>query len=133
MSQYDSLRATATRLINQFGRSITVQRNSEPVAANQAKPWEVVAPNRAAPQTVVVNGVVVPIMHKRIDGTAVLKTDKTCYVSAADVETAFDMPLRPLDTIVDSRDARTYVVQDVEDISPGDQLVLFVLQLRGNG
>lgn len=132
MSRYDGFRALATRLITKNGRLVTIQRPGEATPVDATKPWEVTADDKPVPQEGTVRGVIVPIMHKRIDGTAVLATDKTCFISAQDIENSFDMPLQPLDLVVDSVNSRTFVVQDVEDISPGEQYVLFILQLRGN-
>lgn len=127
MAQYDSARATATRLIAKFGRTITFAPVEDNDPVDPELPWEHNPP--VAPTTFSVKAAIVPAMQTNREDLEVKTTDKDAYISAQALEVAgYSNPPSTKDTIVDG--GKTYRIVSVEEITPGDQRVLYSLLLR---
>lgn len=123
MAEYDSVRALATRLIAKKGKTITLNQVTDDTLPEAGRPWDPADDKVVVP--VNVKGVIVPITRAKIDDTLVRVNDKIAYISAQAVED-FEIGLK--DTITIS--GTVHRIIEITDISPGDQKVLFVLQLR---
>ena len=123
MARFDSLRIVATRLIAKNGRDVQVIKRSESAPADANRPWE---PTDADPDPITVKCVLIPFSIKEVDGSTVLARDKLAYISAQDIG---DIEISPKDVIIDGN--RQYRLIEVEDISPGEQKILYVCQARG--
>lgn len=128
--RYDSFRALASRLIQKNGRDVTYNRETAAVPADTAEPWNVRAADNPTPTSVTVKAVVVPLMHKKADGTVIKVTDQTAFISAADlVSSGTELIARPGDSVTDG--SKKFNVIAIDDISPGAQKVLYIAVLRG--
>lgn len=123
MAEYDNARATATRLIAKKGRTITLVKVSDKTLPDTSRPWD---PADTQTETLVnVRGVIVPITRAKIDDTLVQVNDKLAYVSAQAIGD-FEISLKDKIRIAGTN----YRIVEITDISPGEQKVLFILQLR---
>jgi len=68
----------------------------------------------------------VPFSLSEIDGTSILARDKRAHISAQDIG---DVQISPKDRIIDG--GRQYDIIEVDDISPGEQKILYICQVRG--
>jgi hypothetical protein len=129
---YADLRDTATELIDEFGRDVTVNKFSR-TAGVSAEPWRGPGdpgPNDAptAANTVTVKAAILDFNASDVDGTIVRRGDKQAYISA---ETAGTESLEEYDTINDNNEI--YKIVNVETIEPGvlgTSRVLYIMQLR---
>lgn len=122
MARFDSVRALATRLIQKNGRDVTLTTNTASAPADADKPWRAGEVSQA---TNTVRAVIIPFKQAYVDGNLIRFDDKQAYVSAEAID-GINIALK--DTIVDGNN--NYRVVEVEDISPGEQKILWVLQLR---
>ena len=135
------MRALATRLINKNGRTIRLKKvgAAAPQDPTPLEPWDPegdqailpAVPNtdKTPPSTnpnPLLKGVVIPVTRDRVDDTLVRVNDQMCYISAADIGS---IEITTRDRIIDRN--REFTIVEVTDISPGDQKVLYMLQLRG--
>lgn len=128
--RYDSFRSLASRLINKNGRDVVYNRETAAVPTDANEPWNIRKVNNPDPTPIGVKAVIVPLMHKQADGTVVKVTDRTCFISAADVISyGTEVDVRPGDTITDG--SKKFNIVEVDDISPGAQKVLYIATLRG--
>ena len=123
MAEYDNARALATRLIAKKGRPIVVTKVNDAALPDADRPWD--PADAQTKSNVTVRGVIVPITRAKIDDTLVRINDKIAYVSAAAVDD-FEISLK--DTITIS--GTVHRIVEITDISPGEQKVLYILQLR---
>lgn len=125
MAEYDSARSLATRLIAKKGRVLTVTKVFDDALPDSDRPWDPADAKAATPPPVSVRGVIVPITRAKIDDTLVRVNDKIAYVSA---EAADDFEITLKDTITIA--GTVHRIVEITDISPGEQKVLYILQLR---
>lgn len=125
MAEYDSARALATRLIAKKGRVLTVTKVFDDALPDSDRPWDPADTKAATPPPVSVRGVIVPITRAKIDDTLVRVNDKIAYISAEAVDD-FEITLKDTITIAGT----VHRIVEITDISPGEQKVLYILQLR---
>lgn len=118
---YTRLRATALRLINKYGRLVTLSLAADGPTPDPAKPWEPGAPT-LTPHTL--KAVVFPVEEDYVDGTTILSTDEQAIVAAAALPAAPD----PKSVLVDGSTA--YKTVKVLPIEPGEVPVIYTLFLR---
>lgn len=123
MAEYDSARALATRLIDKKGRPIVVTRVNDAALPDADRPWD--PADAKTRSNITVRGVIVPITRAKIDDTLVRVNDKIAYISAAAVND-FEISLKDTITIAGT----VHRIVEITDISPGEQKVLYILQLR---
>ena len=122
MVDYVSLASTALRLITANGRTVTFTvKTTTPADTN--KPWRGTA--ASGDTTFDAVSVIVPFENDDVDGKLVRRGDSRLFVAANSV-TGQDM--ESVDTVTD-RDELWKVIK-VNDISPGNTLVLYEIQLR---
>ena len=128
MAVYDSFRATAQRLIDKYGRVVTIVAVPDNIPADADEPWEHVEP--VDPPEYDVRGCVVPAFnYNRSDDIEVKATDKECLVAASVLEAA-GLTREPStkDTLIDGD--KVYRIMACDTVNPGEQNVLFTLLLR---
>ena len=96
---------------------------SDDALPDTSRPWDPADVKVSVP--ISVKAAVVPITRAKIDDTLVRVNDKIAYISAEAVE---DFEITQKDTITIS--GTVHRIIEIRDISPGDQKVLFILQLR---
>lgn len=117
---YSGLAAVAVNLIDKFGRSLTLNTNTDAALPDSQRPWEPAA-NASAPDALF--GVVVPSSYKDEKGTLVTKGVHAGYIAARDL--AVDITTK--DTITDG--TKTYRVAKADLIKPGPDKLLWILRL----
>ena len=122
MVDYTSLAATAQRLIEKNGRTVTITKMSQ-VAADPNKPHR--ARNPATQTSVSPKAVIVPFDREQVDGSNVMVDDKMVMVAQSSV-TGVD--LSSYDYVTDGSDQ--YDIVKVSKIQPGDTSVVFMIQAR---
>lgn len=127
---YTSLRATAERLIEENGRTLTLVRKDQGNPVDPAKPWR--ASTGAAEITVDVIGVVLEFEKDEVDGTLVLKTDKRVFVADKSVVdeggSAANLKIEDYSDLVDG--TTRYRIINPTTIEPGGQRIYYDLQVR---
>jgi len=131
MVNYAKLRATAQRLIEANGRTVTLRKDDEtpdgdawrgpddeptPPDGDVLTPKVVFVPPRGSGLGAIV----------QIDPSLFQRYEKVAIVAAASVE---DAGLEDFSTLVDS-DGRTWRISSVERLQPGDVALLFTLGLN---
>ena len=129
MAEYDRLIATALRLITAKGRAITVFRET-PSVPSSSEPWALAAGSSTSFPT---HGVFQDPRNseKNFDfalkvrpETDIERVDWHIYIPATGA--TFDP--QPGDTVLDSTD--TYRVVTCSPIKPGDQMIMYILQVQ---
>jgi len=107
---YSGLRATAIRLIDKFGRTVTRR-----TITNTGPTWNPVQ----TPVDTPIKGAFVNFSKNEIDGTLILATDKKLLTYDEVVMT---------DIVLDY--SIEYVVKNIDTINPGDTVLIYKVQLR---
>jgi len=116
---YSGMAATAQRLVQQFGRAITVRKPT--VTANDA---DIPSDVTVTYTDYSVTGAVIEYRADQIDGTQIMAQDRMCLIAGADLSVAPEPDWRVVD------DSKTYTVIEVERTGPGGTEVLYTLHLR---
>jgi len=126
---YARMARTATRLIQQNGRAVTVLIANSGSLADANKPWE---PTLGTPTEYDTFGVFDRVDDKFVDGTDVLMTDEMVLIAVDVSTTGANMPedieLTAQDTVLDG-DVPCAVVKSMP-IRPGDTGVLLQAIVR---
>jgi hypothetical protein len=120
MAQYDKAIALALKLITKYGTSIKVRRITDAVA-DPTKPWRVTG-QTAVDATGV--GVFLDYEQKAVDGETILRGDQKVLIAASGLTVA----PAPKDRIV--RGTEVWDVVSVQPLKPGDQIVMYEVQVR---
>lgn len=122
MVDYTSLAATAKRLIEKNGRTVTITKMSQ-TPADPAKPHR--ARNPAADTSVTPTAVVVPFEREQVDGSNVMVDDKMVLVAQ---ESVSGVDLQSFDRLTDGSDE--YDIVKVKKVNPGPTSVVYMIQVR---
>lgn len=131
-SQYDRLRATAKRLIDKFGRPVSIRRSTG-VLQDPARPW---LGNTAATVDTAVRAVFAT--RKDVEPFVRLATGRETPVRSAyeseqgvALVAAIDVPFEVeiKHRIVDAVAGKEHEIGAVEVVSPGDLPVIYILTL----
>lgn len=122
MVDYTSLAATAKRLIEKNGRTVTITKMSQ-TPADPAKPHR--ARNPAADTSVTPTAVVVPFESEQVDGSNVMVDDKMVMVAQ---ESVSGVDLKSFDRLTDGSDE--YDIVKVKKVNPGPTSVVYMIQVR---
>jgi hypothetical protein len=129
---YANVLRTGQRLVTKFGRSVTfVQLDAGP--DNAAQPWKGTATVRTAPiAELTVNGVFVePESLERL-GLQVIANE---FVKSTEqvVIIVTDQSLKQYDELVDSHDGARYKIANIQQLNPGDKIVLHYVRIQRRG
>lgn len=119
MKDYSGNVALARKLIDKFGRTVTVEKSSN-IPADSNREWR----GESASATLDVSAVLLDFDEADIDGTAVKRGDKRALV--APPTTGED--LTGYETLVD--EGRTWRIESVQVLRPGSATILYTFQLR---
>jgi hypothetical protein len=123
MAEYDSARALATKLIGKKGRLCNYQRRAVGTPADADKPWN---PGPEDVEVVEVKAVFLNYISRKIDGTSIRVGDKEVLISAMDLA---NVEPTMKDTIEDGEGVVWRVI-NYENLTPGEQQVLYTIQVR---
>ena len=129
---YDKTLRTGKRLVAKFGRSIIlVQLNPGPADANQ--PWKGGAATRSDPlDSLTVNGVFVePESLERLGKQA--QSNEFIKSSEQVIIVASEFSLEHYDEVIDSLDGARYKVHNIQQLNPGDKVILHYLRVQRRG
>jgi len=122
MVDYVKMAATAKRLINKNGRSVTLTKKDR-TAANSSKPWR--GPGTSDITVKNVKAVIVPFDTEDVDNQLVRRGDSRAYVAASDTDPNL---IEDFDDLLDGTDK--WKIIDVSIINPGDKRIVYDMQLR---
>lgn len=122
-TDYTEFQDLAVDLLGDSGRQVTIQRFSDPVAADPTKPWRA-APAAAPTSTQRVYAVFTEYNVRLVDGERIKVGDIKALVPSRDLK--FTPNTR--DRVVDG--SKTYSVVDTKETKPGPLSIIFELQLR---
>jgi hypothetical protein len=120
---YSSLSATAKRLIDRFGRSVTLKKQSA-TPTDAAKPWR--GSSQASDISTTALAVIVDFALEEAESDHVQRGDKRAYVAQ---DSAPEIDLSSYDRLVEA-DGQTWQIVRAETINPGDTKLMYDLQLR---
>lgn len=125
MTEYTNIRATAKRLIAKKGRLVTfTKQDRTPLDAD--RPWLGVGTNDTA---ITVKAAFIAYEAEDVDGDNIRFSDKRALVSAQAVEEANSSAnLETFDFVNDG--GVKWKIQKVDAINPGDEDIVFDVQLR---
>lgn len=121
MTEYTSAINLAARLIIKKGRLVTHRHLTTDAVPDAQRPWDKAAPLKADQQMKVV---VLAYSANLIDGTTIMAKDRQILMFAKGLNNEPTVK----DLIWDQ--GAWWEVKAVEDIRPGDEAVLFILQVR---
>lgn len=119
---YTRLAAMAERLIEKYGRAVTLKFATDAAPPNPAKPWDPAAPSLAT-QTGV-RAVIFPVEQEFVDETTILRTDQQALVAASGLNGTPD----PKTVFIDG--SAQYRVIRADPINPGELALVYTLFLR---
>ena len=122
MVDYNSAKTTATRLLSENGRAVTIISNGP----NTGTAWN---PEYGAAVQTPVTAVVTKYKTNEIDGTIIRKEDKKMLIDADDIQAAIDAG-GPIETQKIKDGDTEYSIIDVEEIKPGPVSILSKVQCR---
>ena len=129
---YTAFRLLAERLINENGRSLTLQREDQVNPVDVAEPWRAADPAGANIVSLTVLGVFIEYEKEDFDGSLVRRGDKRVLVAAKDTEDVRtgteNILVEDFDTLLDG--AEIWKIITVEVIEPGPLRVMYDLQVR---
>ncbi len=121
---YSDLAATAVRLIERFGKEVTIQR-ADDNTVDPAQPWKVTGSTPGATNTLL--AAIVGIKQEDIDGTILKSGDQMALVAGPSLSSFQDVQTGDFITI----DGLQYiVVRDPELIRPGNTTLLYKFPVR---
>jgi hypothetical protein len=127
---YNNFRLLAERLINENGRTLTLQREDQVNATDPAQPWRTAATTNQV--TLDVLGVFIEFEKEDFDGSLVRRGDKRVLVAAKDTEDVRtgteNIEIEDFDTLLD--DGEVWKIITVEVIEPGPLKVAYDIQVR---
>jgi hypothetical protein len=125
MVNYVRMAATAKRLIEGNGRTVTLVRLSRS-PEDTDKPWR--GPDLTpdpVPPAITCKAVIIPYVEKEVDGSNIKHGDKRAYIA----ETSLDeIEIETYDRLVDASVIYKIVIASL--LNPGDVRLLYELQLR---
>lgn len=130
MVDYTRLAATAKRLVEKNGRTLSLYKRSRTASA-PLQPWRGTVEQDPAGAGISVIGVVVPAAGsgfgraRTVDGTLAESFDEVAIVAAASLPDGVE--LEGFSNLVD--DSRSWKIDGVEKLKPGDTSLLYVLRL----
>lgn len=129
---YIAFRLLAERLINENGRSLTLQREDQFNPVDIAEPWRAADPAGANVVSLVVLGVFIEYEKEDFDGSLVRRGDKRVLVAAKDTDDVRtgteNIDVEDFDTILDGTEI--WKIITVEVIEPGPLRVMYDIQVR---
>jgi hypothetical protein len=138
MSDHQDFRDTASELLQENGRSVTLSLRTTVAGA---KPWE---PGSNSVINLTVIALVFPMVMKDDKGTVIPGNFNGCFIASQDIDQAYETwvdgnapslsgtptpKLTTKDVIVDGN--REFRIIRVEEIKPGDQTILYELLMGG--
>ena len=124
MAEYDSAIALAKRLIAKKGTQVTLRTFAAGALPDANEPWRA-GTNTPTNQTVV--AVFLDYEQKYVDGTTIRMGDQRVFMPATDTLGAAITP--EVDGLV-IRGSETWKIVKPKPLNPGDQMVMFELQVR---
>ena len=124
MTEYTSAIDLAARLIIKKGRQVLVRHlETDAQLVDPNRPWDKPEP---LPSDISTKVVFIDYELKFIDGQTIKTKDKQGYMFAKGA------PFKPTnkDKVYDKIDKKWWNIMEVETIAPGDEDVLYILQLR---
>ncbi len=132
MVDFVSLRLTAERLINENGRTLTLQREDQVNPVDPAEPWREADPAGVNIVSLSVLGVFIEFEKEDFDGTLVQRGDKRVLISAKDIEDVQtgteNINIEDFDTLLDS--TAIWKIITAEVIEPGSLRIMYDIQVR---
>lgn len=126
---YASMQAAATRLIEKYGKTLTIKQHQN-TPTNPSQPWRGSGANTYA-QTITCFGVIIP--NDQIDDKEDMpRGDATCYVSATSFSSGTPPTLQDMvqfTTLVDN-EGYNWHIHGTKIINPGTVRVLYELILE---
>lgn len=120
---YAALAATAKRLVEANGRSVTIRKRSR-TPADGSKPWR---GTTSQVDTSVVTAVLVPFESKDVDGELIRRDDMMCIIAASSTNVSAE-DLEDYDSLLDG--STIYKIVNTKLYEPGDTRLVYVIQLR---
>jgi hypothetical protein len=133
---YTKTIATALRLLNKFGRSVTlVRRGLNQTAVDGASPWVVAVPTAV---NVSLKAVFIDPRNSEDNYDFAIKSEYRTDRERVDYHVLIpslyngttDIQVEPGDQIIDIARGQTYTVITVSPLSPGTPTVMFILQVQ---
>lgn len=129
---YAKILRTGKRLVTKFGRSVTfVQLNAGPDST--AQPWKGTTTVRTEPiAQLTINGVMVePESLERLG----LQVQSSEFVKSTEqvIIVASEFSLKQYDEVIDSLDGATYKIANIQQLNPGDSIVLHYVRVQRRG
>lgn len=132
MVNYTAFRLLAERLINENGRTLTLQREDQVNPVVLAEPWREADPAGANIVSLTVLGVFIEFEKEDFDGSLVRRGDKRVLVAAKDTEDVQtgteNIKIEDYDTLLDGTEVWKVITVGV--IEPGNLRVMYDLQVR---
>ena len=129
---YTAFRLLAERLINENGRTLTLQREDQVNPVVVAEPWRAADPAGANIVSLTVLGVFTEYEREDFDGSLVRRGDKRVLVAAKDTDDVRtgteNINVEEFDTLLD--DGEVWKIITVEVIEPGSLRIMYDLQVR---
>lgn len=128
MAEYDSARALAERLIAKKGRALSIRLVTDTALTPDPdpRPWQPPA-SQVAEAILNVKGVILDARRMFFEGTLIKIVEKKAYIAVQNTGAA-DVAISKKDVLVDG--TREYRIETLELLAPGDQAVLYILELR---
>lgn len=124
MAEYDSAIALAKRLIAKKGTEVTLRTFAPGALPDANEPWRA-GTNTPTNQTV--KAVFLDYEQKYIDGSTIRMGDQRVFMPAADTSEVAIAP--EVDSLI-IRGSETWKVVKPKPLNPGNQLVMFEIQVR---
>lgn len=121
MSVYTRLQKVALRLINKYGRPVTLRLNTDASPPDATKPWNPATPTFVDHDII---GVVSPADEQYVDHTTILQTDSQIIIAAE----GLPRDPTPKDQVFDG--SQLLRIVEVNGIDPGPIPVAFILFAR---
>ena len=127
---YTNFRLLAERLINENGRSLTLQREDQANFTDPAQPWRTSTTTNKV--TLPLLGVFVEYEKEDFDGSLVRRGDKRVLVAAKDTDDnrtgTENINIEDFDTILDGTEIWKIITVNI--VEPGSLRILYDIQVR---
>lgn len=125
MSNFSDFIADAKELIAEEGRLVELRQEVQ-TAPDPLRPWRVISDISIAP-LIDVKSVFINYESKEIDGELVKRGDKKCLI-ASDDAVIQKADIRHYSLIIDR--GEEWVIWHMNILDPGDEVIMYTLQLR---
>jgi len=125
VAQFDNFIDLAKKLINKNGRPINLLQETK-TTPDATKPWRAVNVKSTLPLNGV-KAVFIDYSINEIGGGLIKRGDKKCLIASDDVAIQ-KADIRNYDLVIDG--AEEWVIKNMTVLRPGDQVLMYTLQLR---